>query len=198
MDAPTQTTESTQTQQARSMQRLVSPSLLDLFCGVGGWSKSFAVRGWSCVGVDIAALGYPYELIQCSVLDLTPSFLNSFDAIVASPPCEEFARAWLPWLRGDKKPAQWAVDLLEWSVKLCDRPGRIVECSNFSARHVPGGTRFESYTLWGDVPLLMPQLPRGKMAKSGMKPELRAEIPPALADRIADNYTRKYLLDNAN
>lgn len=178
-----------------SLQGLVRPSLLDLFCGVGGWSKSFAVRGWRCVGVDIASLGYPYELIQCSVLDLTDDFINSFDAVAASPPCEEFARAWLPWLRGDKKPEQWAIDLLEWSVKLCDgRKNRITECSNFSARHVPGGTRYESYTLWGDVPLLMPQLPRGKMAKSGMKPELRAEIPPALADWIAENFTKQYRL----
>ena len=45
---------------------------------------------------------------------------------------------------------------------------------------------------WGDVPLLMPQLPRGKMAKSGMKPELRAEIPAALADWVADNFTNHY------
>jgi hypothetical protein len=38
----------------------------------------------------------------------------------------------------------------------------------------------------------MPVLPRGKMAKSGMRPDLRAEIPPALADWIADNFTRHY------
>lgn len=189
---PQETSELAESVPAHSVERLVRPSLLDLFCGVGGWSKSFAARGWRCVGVDIASLGYPYELVQCSVLDLTPDFINSFDAITASPPCEEFARAWLPWLRGDHKPQQWALDLLEWSVNLCDRPGRIVECSNFSGRHVPRGTRFESYTLWGDVPLLMPQLPRGKMAKSGMNPELRAEIPPALADWIADNYSRAY------
>jgi hypothetical protein len=165
------------------------PAVLDLFCGVGGWSKSFAVRGWRCVGVDIAALGYPYEFVQADVLTLAREWLDSFDAIVASPPCEEYARAWLPWLRGDKQPAKWALDLLEWSVALCDRPRRLVECSNFAARHVPGAVRFESYSLWGDVPLLMPVLPRGKMAKSGMRPELRAEIPPALADTVADYFT---------
>ena len=168
------------------------PRLLDLFCGRGGWSKSFMARGWHCVGVDIESLGYPGELMQCSVLELTPEFIDSFDAVTSSPPCEEFARAWLPWLRGDKRPAQWAIDLLEWSVKLCkNKPNRITECSNFAGRHVAGGMRFESYTLWGDVPALMPQLPRCKMAKSGMHPEIRAEIPPALADWIADNYTRR-------
>lgn len=35
-----------------------------------------------------------------------------------------------------------------------------------------------SVTHWMPIPSL-PQLPRGKMAKSGMKPELPAEIPPA-------------------
>ena len=98
------------------------PRLLDLFCGVGGWSKAFMRRGWHCVGVDILDLGYPGEFLQCSVLDLTPEFIDSFDAIASSPPCEEFARAWLPWLRGDKTPEKWAVDLLEWSVKLCTEP----------------------------------------------------------------------------
>lgn len=180
---------------ARTQTELDSarPSVLDLFCGVGGWSRSFAARGWHCVGVDIASLGYPWELVQCSVLDLTQDFIDSFDAVVSSPPCEDFARAWLPWLRGDHKPQPWAIELLEWSVKICSgRRSRLVECSNFAGRHVQGGTRFGSYTLWGNVPLLMPELPRGKTAKSGARPELRAEIPPALADWIADNYTRDY------
>jgi hypothetical protein len=168
--------------------------LLDLFCGRGGWSKSFAALGWDCVGVDIEQLGYPFKFRQCSVLELEPEWIDSFDAIAASPPCEEFARAWLPWLRGDKKPEQWAIDLLRWSVALCTRPRRIVECSNFSGRHVPGGTRVESYTLWGDVPLLMPQLPRGKMAKSGMDPAGRAEIPPPLGDWIAKCFTESFYL----
>lgn len=169
-----------------------SPSLLDVFCGVGGWTKRFQARGWHCVGVDIASLGYPATLVQRDALTLPREWIASFDAVVMSPPCEEYARAWLPWLRGDKQPARWALDLLEWSVALCDRPMRLVECSNFAARHVPGSIRCESYALWGDVPLLMPVLPRGKMAKSGMRPELRAEIPPALADTVADWFTAQY------
>jgi len=83
------------------------------------------------------------------------------------------------------------IDLLEWSVKLCDgKKNRITECSLFSTRHVPGAIKLESYALWGDVPLLMPQLPRGKMAKWGMRPDIRAEIPPVLADWIAINFSK--------
>ena len=162
--------------------------LLDVFCGEGGWTKTFKSRGWKCTGVDLADFksSFPGEFIQADAYTISTEFMDSFDAVLLSPPCEEFARAWLPWLRGDKKPEKWAVDLLEWSISRCDRPGRLVECSNFSARHVSGAVRVGSYSLWGDVPLLIRQVPRSKMAKSGMKPSLRAEIPDELARSVAE------------
>ena len=163
-------------------------TLLDVFCGVGGWTKGFLPRGWNCTGVDLEDFSgvYPGRFVQSNALDLDPVWIDSFDAVLMSPPCEEYARAWLPWLRGDKKPAKWALDLLKWSVALCDRPGRMVECSNFAARHVTGSIRVGSYSLWGDVPLLIRDVPRGKMKKSGTKPELRAEIPDELARSVAE------------
>jgi len=166
------------------------PRLLDLFCGRGGWTRSFIARGWHCTGVDLADLGYPGEFLQADCLTLTPEFLASYDAIVASPPCEEFARAWLPWLRGDHAPADWALRLLDWSIALCTgHPRRACECSNFAARNRPGSVRFESYALWGDVPLLAPIFPRRKTAKTGKNPAARAMIEPALADTVADWFT---------
>lgn len=164
------------------------PALLDLFCGVGGWSKGFLRRGWRCVGVDVAAFGYPGEFIQCDVRELTRDFIDGFDAVAASPPCEEFARASLPWLRGDGKPDEEHVALLRWSVALCDRPNRIVECSRFATRHAPGAVMNESYALWGDVPLLMPAFVRRKTYHSGKFPERRAEIPRGLSDCIAMHF----------
>jgi len=167
----------------------MTPRLLELFCGRGGWSKAFARKGWSCVGVDVAQLGYPYAFIQQDVRSLSPCFIDSFDAVVMSPPCEDFARAWLPWLRGDKLPQEWAVDLLRWSVCRADRPRRLVECSRFAARHVPGAWVRDSWALWGDVPLLLSSVPRGKTKRTGERPDLRAEIPPALSDGVADYFT---------
>lgn len=175
----------------RSRGRDDAPRLLDLFCGVGGWSTPFIALGWSCVGVDLAELSYPGEFVKSDVRELESSWIDGFDAIVASPPCEEFARAWLPWLRMDKSPAADAVSLLEWAVKLCNRPRRIVECSKFAARHVPGSQMVGSYALWGDVPLLMPHVAAQKERKSGLRPELRAAIPSELATPVAQYFTRQ-------
>ena len=174
---------------ARSRRLLSSPcSLLDVFCGVGGWSKAFGERGWKCTGVDLEDFSaeYPGEFVQADALTLERSWIDQFDAVLMSPPCDDFARAWLPWLRGDQKPDELSLRLLNWSIDLCDRPGRLVECSNFAARHAPGAVRVGSYSLWGDVPLLIREVPRGKMAKSGMRPELRAEIPSELAVSVAE------------
>ena len=110
---------------AHSLRRIVRPSLLDVFCGRGGWTKSFQKRGWWCVGVDLCqettaeVLEYPGVLMKCNALDLTESFVNAFDAVTLSPPCEDFARAWLPWLRGSgRRKADAAPKVLEEQVEL--------------------------------------------------------------------------------
>ncbi len=162
--------------------------MLDLFCGRGGWSKAFAAVGWECTGVDLHELGYPFKFVRHDCLSLSPVFIESFDAVCSSPPCEDFARAWLPWLRGDHRPSLDAIRLVEWSVKLCDRPGRITECSRFSARHIAGAAFHGSYALWGDVPPVVPVI-RGKMRKTGKRPDLRAEIPFELADCVRRHFS---------
>lgn len=164
--------------------------LLDFFCGRGGWTVAAMARGWECVGVDIEDHGYPSMLVREALpwsIERVMSYRPS--AIVASPPCEEFARAWLPWLRGDGKPSSDMVGLLSWSVGLvgCGVPV-VVECSHFAAKHVPGARKFGSYALWGDVPALCPHPPRTKMKKSGMDPAARAMIPADLADWIVESF----------
>lgn len=67
--------------------------LLDLFCGEGGASTGYAHAGFTVVGVDSAPMPrYPFEFIQASALDLPLEFLQSFDAIAASPPCKVHTR----------------------------------------------------------------------------------------------------------
>jgi hypothetical protein len=166
--------------------------LLDLFCGRGGWSLPFIQRGWSCIGIDCQDHGYPGELrIQRLPADPASLLALAPDAVVASPPCEDYARHALPWI------AAPAADetLLRWSLSLpaIFRCPVIVECSRFAARTNPGHVIVGPYALWGHVPALLPYVPFFKSKLSGTDPARRAMIHPALSDFIADYFTRKAL-----
>ena len=66
-------------------------AVLDLFCGLGGFSQAFeASDRWAVTTVDIEARFDPD--IQADVFDLRPSeFDREFDVVLASPPCTQFA-----------------------------------------------------------------------------------------------------------
>lgn len=67
------------------------PRLLDLFCCAGGASVGYFRAGFDVTGVDTAAhRNYPFRVIVGDALQLTQSFLRSFDAIAASPPCQGY------------------------------------------------------------------------------------------------------------
>jgi len=65
--------------------------VLDLFCGMGGFSIGFHREGFECYGLDNVDVGYPYELIKQDIRDYQPNG-ERFDVVVASPPCNEFSR----------------------------------------------------------------------------------------------------------
>ena len=48
----------------------MKPLMLDLCCGMGGWSAGFMAAGWRCVGVDLAdfSASYPGECVQADLL----------------------------------------------------------------------------------------------------------------------------------
>src|SRR5207245_10992966 len=65
--------------------------VLDLFCGMDGWSIGFHREGFYCLGVDIVDVGYPYDFVRQDIHDFDGSDYSKIDVVLASPPCTEFS-----------------------------------------------------------------------------------------------------------
>jgi DNA (cytosine-5)-methyltransferase 1 len=70
--------------------------VLDLFCGAGMAGDGYAQAGFDVTGVDIVIRpGYPYQFKWGSALGVLADrkFVEQFDLIHASPPCQLHTRA---------------------------------------------------------------------------------------------------------
>jgi len=124
--------------------------VLDLFCGLGGFSKAFRERGHRVIGVDIVP---PCE-VQADVKRLP--FPKSFrpDVILASPPCTEYAREWMPWSRTGKEPDHSLMHAAYKAVATYKPRWWVIENVRGAVQYWPPyRLRIGSRFLWGKFPI---------------------------------------------
>jgi hypothetical protein len=134
-------------------------NVIDLFCGLKGWSEPFLERGHEVITLDIDPKFHPD--IVADILEVEPEdFPWRPDAILASPPCEAFSvlrigRNWTgpddPNPHSPKTPeAAHAVKLVEKTINLIEQMSPrffVIENPRAKLRKLPMMARFDRVTV---------------------------------------------------
>lgn len=157
--------------------------MLDLFSGLGGASAAMKDRGWDVVTVDVEPrfnCTYTADLLTWE----PPADLGAFDLVWASPPCQEFSRWGMPWLRA-KNPPPPSLALLEAALRVirrCDPDWWVVEnvrgASSFFRPLLGEPRMYGAAFLWGRFPDLgTVEVPPHKERLSSTRRAERSKVP---------------------
>lgn len=172
---------------------------LDVFCGLGGWSKGFNANGFECEGVDIVDVGYPFKLYLQDARAFRAE-QGRYDVVVGSPPCRDFTTLATSIGHRWKNPVN-----IEKSLELVNEFLRIVREAKpkfWLMENIPGLMKYHSAKpmmiayltptmrrcFWGEFPpFLVPRTERKPMQDISGKYRSwkRAEIPFPIADTLA-------------
>jgi len=180
----------------------MTPLVLDLCCGRGGWADAFLCAGWNVLGVDVRRFkDYPAPMMVRDIRSLVAAdYRGAVDLVVASPPCTEFSKYDSPGLFPDMEPPD--LELVQFCfefARACHAPLVLENVRGLQRLIGQAVQHYGSFYLWGDgVPPLMPYIP-GRAGRPALKwkhrsSSLRARIPFELAYTVAQFHTR--LLEN--
>ena len=125
-------------------------TVLDLYCGLGGFGQAFRDRGHKVYGLDIVP---PADVIaDARALPFRDGLAP--DALLAAPPCTDFARESMPWCRTGKAPDMALVRAAFDAVERLKPRFWVIENVRGARPYMPMPVmRVGSRYLWGYFPI---------------------------------------------
>jgi len=158
--------------------------VLDLFSGLGGFSKAFKDRGHEVIQLDCDPQFSPD--ICMDVMEFEPE--GYYDIILASPPCNEFSRESMPWIKTGVKPGLYLVERAKEIIENAYNEWWVIENVRGAVKWVKPilgdpVKRVGSRYLWGEFPIFDAEHVYGKekLFPSPNRAAVRSLIPYPLS-----------------
>lgn len=137
------------------------PLVIDLCCGVGGWTNGFLAEGWEAAGIDIRKQPqYKGFFIECDLLEVTVRELAKADFIVCSTPCEQFSVHCMKHFHPNPSHPHLGITLFNHARTICEQSGKpyIMENVRCAERFVGKAVNHcGPFYFWGNaVPAIFP------------------------------------------
>lgn len=171
--------------------------MLDICAGLGGASQAMRERGWTVWTVD-------------NNPDFRPDIVADIrswswsgprpDLVWCSPPCDDFAREWMPWSKTGKTPDMTLVEACRRVIAECNPRYWIIENVKGAQPYLGKAADIHGpFFLWGFFPDLgSVRLNHRKKESYGSKQAAeRARIPEALSLAVARAVERAQTMEFA-
>jgi len=178
---------------------MMRPTVVDLFCGAGGFSLGFEMAGFEVIyGLDSWEVAcetfrqnFPRAEVMCAdALQVDPGEIPDADVIIGGPPCQGFTIARVQAWHEDRR--QFDFSLVDWFLKVvAEKKPRYWIMENVPApklmEHLRGAVpdaRIEVYEMWRfGVPQVRRRLFAGRFETPEENPT-QVVFPAVLASEI--------------